>query len=77
MLHWFPWNVITSNDSPEIITVKFEHYSALRIRIGNTSDISYNFYKITTVKMTRHMEIVKIESFLNFSLMLSGSELFI
>ena len=34
--------LLANNNSPEIITVPFEHYSAIRIRIGNTKEISHS-----------------------------------
>ena len=34
--------LLANNNSPEIITVPFEHYSAIQIRIGNTKEISHS-----------------------------------
>ena len=55
---------------PLVIIVKFKRCRAIRICITNTKDIPRNFYQILqqilkrTVKMTHHVEIDKIESFL-------------
>ena len=38
--------LLANNDSPKIIKVKFKQWSTIRIRIGNTSGISYGSYRI-------------------------------
>ena len=57
--------LLANNNSPEIITVPFEHYSAIRIRIGNAKEISHSPFPSRHLPAQRKRRSCWVKEWLN------------